>query len=73
MTTLISRENLSKKKLGEKLVEMLGFFVKIEFLEKNLTFRIVYVVYFPKFQNWHKTGFTHTKGKTLKWTETLKN
>ena len=30
-----------KKILGEKLVKMLGFFVKIEFLDKNLTFRIV--------------------------------
>ena len=30
-----------KKKLGEKLVEMLGVLVKIEFLDKNLTFRIV--------------------------------
>ena len=30
-----------KKKLGEKLVKMLFFFVKIEFLDKNLTFRIV--------------------------------
>ena len=29
-----------KKKLGEKLVKMLGL-VKIEFLDKNLTFRIV--------------------------------
>ena len=29
-----------KKNLGEKLVKMLGF-VKIEFLDKNLTFRIV--------------------------------
>ena len=30
-----------KKKLGEKLLKMLGF-VKIEFLDKNLTFRIVW-------------------------------
>ena len=30
-----------KKNLDEKLVKMLGFFVKIEFLDKNLTFRIV--------------------------------
>ena len=29
-----------KKNLGEKLVKMLGFFVKIEFLDRNLTFRI---------------------------------
>ena len=29
-----------KKNLGEKFVKMLGF-VKIEFLDKNLTFRIV--------------------------------
>ena len=29
-----------KKKFGEKLVKMLGF-VEIEFLDKNLTFRIV--------------------------------
>ena len=29
-----------KKNLGEKLVKMLGV-VKIEFLDKNLTFRIV--------------------------------
>ena len=29
---------IAKKKLGEKLVKMLGFFVKIEFLNRNLTF-----------------------------------
>ena len=34
-----TRKNV-KKKLGEKLVKMLGF-GKIEFLDKNLTFRIV--------------------------------
>jgi len=36
LTTLISREKLSKK----NLVKMLGF-CQIEFLDKNLTFRIV--------------------------------
>ena len=30
-----------KKISSEKLVKMLGFFVKIEFLDKNLTFRLV--------------------------------
>ena len=30
-----------KKKLAEKLVKTLGVFVKIEFLDKNLNFRIV--------------------------------
>ena len=30
-----------KKNLGEKLVKTLWFVVKIEFLDKNLTFRIV--------------------------------
>ena len=30
-----------KKNLGEKLVKMSLGFVKIEFLDKNLTFRIV--------------------------------
>ena len=30
-----------KKILGEKLVKMVGFFFKMEFLDKNLTFRIV--------------------------------
>ena len=42
LTTLISRENLSKKKTGWKTREKVGFFVKIEFLNKNLTFRIVW-------------------------------
>ena len=31
---------IGKTNLGEKLVKLLGF-VKIEFLDKNLTFRIV--------------------------------
>ena len=35
-------KKIVKKVLGEKLVKMLGV-IKIEFLDKNLTFRIVYV------------------------------
>ena len=35
-----TRKNV-KKNLGEKLVKMSLGFVKIEFLDKNLTFRIV--------------------------------
>ena len=46
LTTLISREKLSKKFRG-KTRENVGVFVKIEFLDKNLTFRIVWV-FFPK-------------------------
>ena len=34
-------DNFDLKIFGEKLVKMLGF-VKIEFLDKNLTFRIVW-------------------------------
>ena len=34
--------DFTRKNFGEKLVKMLGWgFVKIEFLDKNLTFRIV--------------------------------
>ena len=40
MTTLISREKLPKKILGEKLVKMLGV-CQNWILDKNLTFRIV--------------------------------
>ena len=35
------KRKIAKKILGEKLVKMLFFFVKIEFLDKNLTFWIV--------------------------------
>ena len=55
LTTLISREKLSKKIEGEKLVKMLGF-VKIEFLDKNLTFRTVYQL--KKIQNFKIDGFS---------------
>ena len=44
LTNLTSRftRKIVKTILGEKLVKMLGF-VKIEFLDKNLTFRIVWL------------------------------
>ena len=38
---MISREKLSKKKIGEKNSRKCWGFVKIEFLDNNLTFRIV--------------------------------
>ena len=41
LTTLISREKLSKKKFCEKLVKMSLGYVKTEFMDKNLTCRIV--------------------------------
>ena len=34
-------KKIGKKNLGEKLVKMLGGFVKIDFLDKKLTFRIL--------------------------------
>ena len=34
---------IAKKKFGRKTRENVGFFVKIEFLDKNLTFRILYL------------------------------
>ena len=52
-STLISREKLAKK-LNEKLVKMMGF---VNFLGKNLTFRIVCVEKKPRFsiEKWSKT------------------
>ena len=52
LTTLISREKLSKKKNLVKNSWKCWGFVKIEFLDKNLTFRIVWLTSYDQNGQW---------------------
>ena len=63
-----------KKNLCEKLVETLGVSVKIEFLDKNLTFRIV-CIYRDRKEGKKKSAAalrrqTRTRTETAQWRHT---